>query len=143
MSNTLLISVTHVFCSLNIKESKNKYTVHQFHGQQSQIRITKTKNLWFGPLKQYLSVHVMHFFKIISNTLLIFVTHFFLILNVKESKKNIMHQFHGQRPQIRRKNKIKNWFGPLKQCLSAYVMHFLKIMSNTLLISVTHFFFVV
>ena len=54
-------------------------------------------------LKQCLSGHIMHFFKIISNTLLISMIHVFRSLNIKESKKkNIMHQLHEQPPQIRR-----------------------------------------
>ena len=34
-----------------------------------------------------LSIHVLHFFKLCPNTFIIFVTHFFCSLNVKESKK--------------------------------------------------------
>ena len=40
MSNKLMIFVPHVFHSLNIKESQNKYIVHNFHGQPPQNRIT-------------------------------------------------------------------------------------------------------
>ena len=72
--------------------SKNKKNiVHQFYGQRPQIRRTKyKKKLLFAPLKQCLSAHVMHFSKFMSNTLLIFVTYFFLSLNVSESKKKIL-----------------------------------------------------
>ena len=51
----------------------------------------------------------MQFLKNISNILHIFMTHFFLSFDVKEFKKiYIMHQFHGQQPQIR-KTKSKNY----------------------------------
>jgi len=51
--------------------------MHQFHGQPSQNRITKSKKLLFRPLQLCLIAHVLHFFKIMSNTLMISVTHFF------------------------------------------------------------------
>ena len=41
MSNILMIFVTHFFHILNVKEFKNKYIVHQFHGQPPQNRSTK------------------------------------------------------------------------------------------------------
>jgi len=41
MSNTLPISVTHFFRSLNVKESQEKYIMHQYHGQPPQNRRTK------------------------------------------------------------------------------------------------------
>ena len=50
------------------------------------LRIEAQKKLWFGPLQLCLSDHVLHFFQIISNTLMIFVTHFFHGLNVRIKK---------------------------------------------------------
>ena len=100
MSNKLVIFVTHFFHRLNIKESKKKNIVHKFHEQPPQNRSTKSKKSWFGPLQLCLSAHVMYFFKIMSNTLMIFITHFFHSLNIKESKNiYIMHRFYGQPPQ--------------------------------------------
>jgi len=142
MSNTLMIFATRFFYGLNIKESKKNYFVHQFHGITPQNRNTKSKELWFEPLQLWLSTHVLHFFKNMSNTLIIFVTRFFYGLNVKESKKiYFVHQFHGITPQNTNTKSKKLWFEPLQLCLSAHVLHFFKIMSNTLMIFMTPFFY--
>ena len=123
------------------KNPKKNYFVHQFHVITPQNTSTKSKKLWFGPLQLCLSTHVLHFFQIMSNTLLIFVTPFFYGFNVKESKNNyIMHQFHGITPENRSTKSKRLWFGPLQLCLSTHVLHFFQIMSNTLMILVTHFF---
>ena len=62
----------------------------------------KSKKLLFEPLQLWLSTHVLHFLKIMWNTLMIFVTRFFYGLNVIESKKNyIVHQFREKSPQNR------------------------------------------
>ena len=88
------------FLSLNIKESKTKYIVHQVHGQRTQIR-RKKKQTMIWTLETMIKCPCYAFFKIMFNTLLISVTHFFCSLNIKESKKTyIVHKFHGQRPQI-------------------------------------------
>jgi len=142
MSNTLVMFVTRFFNGLNVKETIKNHIVHQFHGLTSQNRSTKPKELWFEPLLLWLSTHVLHFLKIMSNTLMMFVTHFFYGLNVKESKKNyIVHQFHGITTQNRNTKSKKLLFEPLQLWLNAHVLHFFKIMSNTLVIFVTHFFY--
>ena len=141
MSNKVMIFVTHYFNGLNVKESIINYIMHQFHGITPQNRSTKSKKLWFKSLQLWLSTHVLHFFKIMSNTLMIFMTRFFNGLNVKESIKNyIMHQFHGITPQNRSTKSNKLWFEPLQLCLSAYVLNFLKIIPKILIIFVTKFF---
>ena len=142
MSNTLMMFVTHFFYSLNVRESKKNYLVHQFHRLTPQNTSTKSKKLWFGPLQLCLRAHVLHFFKIISNTLMMFVTHFFYSLNVKESKKKyFVHQFHRLTPQNTSTKSKKLWFGPLQVCLRAPVLHFFKIISNTLMMCLPHFFY--
>jgi len=142
MSNTLMIFVTHFFYGLNFKKSKKNYIVHQFHGITPQNTSTKSKKLWFEPLQLWLSTHVLHFFKNMLNTSMIFVTHFFYSLNVKESKNNYtMHQFHGIAPQKRSTKSKKILFEPLQLCLSSHVLQFFQIMSNTLMIFMTHFFY--
>jgi len=142
MSNTLMIFVTHFFYGVNVKESKKNYIVQQFHGITPPNRSTKSKKLWFEPLQLWLSILVLHFFKIMSKGLMIFVTHFFYGLNVKKSKKNyIVHQFHGITPQNKSTKSKKLWFEPLQLWLSTFVLHFFKIMFNTLMIFVTRFFF--
>jgi len=113
------------FYGLNVKESKKNYFVHHFHGITPQNTSTKSKKLWFGPLQLCLSAHVLHFFQIMSNTLMIFVTLFFYGLNVKESKRiYFMHQFHGITPQNTSTKSKKLWFGPLQLCLSVHALHF-------------------
>ena len=142
MSNTLIMFVTHFFYSLNVKEFKKNYFVHQFHRIAPQNTSTKSKKLWFGPLQLCLRANVLHFFKIMSNTLMMCVPHFFYSLNVRESKKNyFVHQFHRLAPQNTSTKSKKLWFGPLQLCLRAHVLHFFKIMSNTLMMFVTHFFY--
>ena len=102
MLSTLTIFLTFFFYGLNVIESKKNYIVHQFHGITPPNRSTKSTILWFEPLQLRLSTHVLHFLKIMSNTLVIFLTRFFYGLKVKESKKNyIMHQFHGMTPKNR------------------------------------------
>ena len=114
--------------------------MHHFHGQPPQNRSTKSKKLWFGPLQLCLSAHVLHFFKIFPNILMIFVTHFFHIFKVKEVKKiYIMPQFHVQRSQNISTKSKKLWFGSLQLWLSSHVSNFFEIMSNTLMIFVRHF----
>jgi len=141
MLNTLMIFMTLFFHGLNIKQSKKNYIVHQFHGITPQNRNTIEK-LWLEPLHLWLSTLVLHFFKIMSKGLMIFTTRFFYGLNVKEFKKNyIFQQFHGITPQNRSKKSKKLWFEPLQLWLSTHVLHFLKIMSNTLMIFVTRFFY--
>ena len=116
--------------------------MHQFHGQPPQNRSTKSKKLWFRPLQLCLSAHVLHFFKIMSNTLMIFVTNFFHSLNVKKIQKNIScTSSMDNHLKIKAQNRKKLWFQPLQLCLRANVLHFFKIMSNTLMMCVPHFFY--
>ena len=65
-----------------------RYTCQRVN-KPPQNKSTKLKKLWFGPMQLCLSAHVLHFFKIMSNTLMIFVTHFSYSLNIIESKKKI------------------------------------------------------
>ena len=81
-----MIFMTFFFYDLNFRESKKNYIVHRFHGGTPQNRSTKLKILWFEPLQQWLSIHLLHFKK---NTLMIFLTFFFYELNVIESKKQL------------------------------------------------------
>ena len=70
----------------------------------------ETMELQFEPLQLCLSTHVLHFLKIMSNTLMIFVTFFFYDFNVIESKKNyIVHRFHRVTPQNNSTKSKKNY----------------------------------
>ena len=96
----------------------NQYrTIHKRYAAVPSTNTSKykykiKKKQWFGPLQLCLRTHVLHFFKIMSNTLMMFVTHFFYSLNVKESKKNyFVHQFHRITPQNTSTKSKKLWFG--------------------------------
>ena len=119
---------------------KKKYIMHEFHWQPSQYRSTKLKKLWFGSLTLLLSVNVVHFFKIMSNRLMIFMTHFFHCLDIRESKRKISWTISmDDYLKIGAQNR-KNY--DLDPCnyIKCHVLHFFKIVPNILTIFVTHFF---
>ena len=82
--NTLKISVTNLFYSFHIKESKNNILCSFI---KKDLKLMAIKKNCFRPLKQCLSDHVMKFIKFNSNTLKISVANLFHSFHVKKSKK--------------------------------------------------------